>query len=86
MKKSDENISDFRESEAPCRSCYYQEVSFLGRLCQHKRSMEGTEVEAEYDFCNEIKSCNYYTADDEEPNCNMCCHCDGNDVVGRSHI
>ena len=22
-----------------------------------------------------------YTADDEEPNCNMCCHSDGNDDI-----
>ena len=44
-----------------CRSCYYQELSFLGLICQHKRSMDGTEAEAEFDFCEEVNECPYYT-------------------------
>ena len=44
-----------------CKSCYYQEIHpFLGRICQHKRSMDGTEAEAEYDICNEVEECEYY--------------------------
>lgn len=44
-----------------CRSCYYQEIDFFGRICKHKRSMDGTEAEAEYDFCNDVTDCKYYT-------------------------
>ena len=59
-----------------CRSCYYQELSFLGRICQYKRSVNGTEAnplqwssnlgkaefaEAEFVFCEEVEDCSYYT-------------------------
>ena len=44
-----------------CKNCYYQQLSFLGRICQHKPSMEGTEAIAEYVYCNEINLCEYYS-------------------------
>ena len=43
-----------------CRNCYYQELSFLGRICQHKPSMDGTEAIAEFVFCKDINLCQYY--------------------------
>lgn len=43
-----------------CKNCYYQEINFLGRICKHKRNMEGTEAEAGFDFCADINLCDYY--------------------------
>lgn len=40
MNSQNENMLNLLEAADPCRSCYYQEINYLGRICQHKRSME----------------------------------------------